>query len=189
MRTVLALVLGGCLLLAASSSAQNKDAVLVDTGVIVLPGDGPARSFGGQHGQILISERSQWPEWPQLGWRNPVGLPPGDYVSVLTVEQIFTPTLTIDLVEGQTPVVMTYTAAQRVGLLAALARYNATNRRDEPAWNLNQWERSFVMDRWAQIMADQRAIERSASCARFATLTGAEQQAIVDKLGGRPCAP
>lgn len=98
-----------------------------------------------------------------------------------------TPTLTI-AIAGAT-LTLTPTADQVTALLAVVDAYNANERKDLPAWTVNQWIRQILLDRVQSAVQAHRATGAQTACEAYEKLTVAKQNAIKLELGNKsPCA-
>lgn len=100
-----------------------------------------------------------------------------------------TPQAVLDLDGDGISVTIAPSARQVQALLVALERFNQTNRRDEAPYTLDKWVRSWIVDRAQQHLGELRETERQTACEKYQTLTASEQKAITDKLGASPCEP
>ena len=101
-----------------------------------------------------------------------------------------TPQAILDLDGNGVSVAIMPTARQVQALLAALKHFNATSRRDEPPFTLDEWVRSWIVDRAEQYLHELRETERRSACQTFLVKSATEQQTILQAFGGlSPCVP
>lgn len=190
MRTrFLMLVCGGCLLFASFSSAQTVTPVVHGHDGLITWTDNWALATLSAYPVAFVFDISS-PDTMEIRFEG------GDPLPSLTLGRLRAfaaneavmqgpPLIVIDL--GGPALMITPAIEQMVALQQALDVFNVSTRRDETPWTLNEWIRSWILDRARQHVAEHRDREKTSACETFLKLSAADWKVIMDKLGGSPC--